>query len=78
MASAAPPRERPARAAAELPSDQQMKAAASKHSDWDQNAYEKLKKAGPSNQKDSKKFAEFLVLKALRPKAYKKGDDVVV
>jgi hypothetical protein len=75
MASA---RERPARAAAELPSGQQMKDAASKHSDWDQNAYEKLKKTGPSNQKDSKKFAEFLVLKALRPKAYKKGDDVVV
>jgi hypothetical protein len=75
MASA---RERPARAAAELPSEQQMKAATAKHSEWEPLAYEKLKKTGPSNQKDSKKFAEFLVLKALRPKAYKKGDDVVV
>ncbi len=72
MASAMP-RER--RAAAELPSEQQMKAACAKYSEWDPPAYEKLKKSGPTNQKNSKEFAEFLVLKALRPRPYIRGDD---
>ncbi len=73
MASAAATRER--RAADECPSEQQMKAAGAKYSEWEPLAYEKLKKTGPTNQINSKAFAEFLVLKALRPKPYIRGDD---
>ncbi len=73
MATAAPREQRPS---ATQPSFDKMGAAATKYPAWDQAAYENLKRSSPSNQKNSTEFAEFLVLKGQRPKAYRKGDDV--
>ena len=75
MASAAG-RER--RKATDEPAMDKMCAAATKYPNWDKEAYEKLKKSSPSNLKNSKDYAEFLILQNQRPKPYRRGDDVGV